>query len=61
MEHIKLFEQFVNEKKHSFKVGDVVKFKAGGKLQTDEIVKVDGIYLKLKDGGSIPFQSVIDE
>ncbi len=48
---------------------DMSKFKAGQKIKwsspkgpkEDEIEKVDGIYLKLKSGGTIPYQSVIAE
>lgn len=54
-------EMTKSEVSKNFKVGDKVKFKAGGKTQIDTISKVDGIYLKLKRGGSIPYQSVIEE
>ena len=38
-----------------------VKYKADGKEKEGEIEKIDGIYLKLKSGGSIPYQSVLEE
>ena len=71
MKHIKLFEDFINEAVDMNEVAnpDMSKFKAGQKIKwsspkgpkEDEIEKVDGIYLKLKSGGTIPYQSVITE
>lgn len=53
----------------SVEIDEMTKFKAGQKIKwsspkgpkEDEIEKVDGIYLKLKSGGTIPYQSVIAE
>jgi len=53
----------------SVEIDEMTKFKAGQKIKwsspkgpkEDEIEKVDGIYLKLKSGGTIPYQSVITE
>ena len=44
-----------------FKVGQKIKWSSPKGPKEDEIEKVDGIYLKLKSGGTIPYQSVIDE
>jgi hypothetical protein len=56
-----LGEMTASQVAKKFKVGQTVKFKAGGRMQTDKISNVDGIYLYLKGGGSIPYQSVLDE
>ena len=44
-----------------FKVGQKIKWSSPKGPKEDEIEKVDGIYLKLKSGGTIPYQSVIAE
>jgi hypothetical protein len=44
-----------------YKVGDKIKWSSPKGEVEDEIVGIDGIYLKLKSGGSIPYQSVVSE
>lgn len=68
MKNIKLFNEYVNETYEKaepimskFKVGQKIKWSSPKGPKEDEIEKVDGIYLKLKSGGSIPYQSVIAE
>ena len=62
MKELNRFREFLSEgKMDKFKVGQTVKYKADGKEKEGEIEKIDGIYLKLKSGGSIPYQSVLDE
>ena len=62
MKELNTFRKFLSEgKMDKFKVGQTVKYKADGKEKEGEIEKIDGIYLKLKSGGSIPYQSVLEE
>lgn len=62
MKELDTFREFLSEgKMDKFKVGQTVKYKADGKEKEGEIEKIDGIYLKLKSGGSIPYQSVLEE
>jgi hypothetical protein len=44
-----------------YKVGDKIKWSSPKGEVEDEIAGIDGIYLKLKSGGSIPYQSVVSE
>jgi hypothetical protein len=44
-----------------YKVGDKIKWSSPEGEKEDEITGIDGIYLKLKSGGSIPHQSVVSE
>ena len=61
MKELNRFREFLSEgKMDKFKVGQTVKYKADGKEKEGEIEKIDGIYLKLKSGGSIPYQSVLE-
>ena len=61
MKELNTFRKFLSEgKMDKFKVGQTVKYKADGKEKEGEIEKIDGIYLKLKSGGSIPYQSVLE-
>ena len=62
MKELNTFREFLSEgKMDKFKVGQTVKYKADGKEKEGEIEKIDGIYLKLKDGGTIPYQSALNE
>ena len=56
-----IYEKLNEEKMSKFKVGQTVKYKGAGEEKEGEIEKIDGIYLKLKDGGTIPYQSVLKE
>ncbi len=56
-----IYEKLNEEKMSKFKVGQTVKYKGAGEEKEGEIEKIDGIYLKLKDGGTIPYQSVLNE
>ena len=56
-----IYEELNEEKMSKFKVGQTVKYKGAGEEKEGEIEKIDGIYLKLKDGGTIPYQSVLNE
>jgi len=56
-----IYEELNEDKMSKFKVGQTVKYKGAGEEKEGEIEKIDGIYLKLKDGGTIPYQSVLKE
>jgi len=51
----------MKENMSQYKVGDKIKWSSSKGKVEDEIVGIDGIYLKLKSGGSIPYQSVVSE
>ena len=51
----------MKENMSQYKVGDKIKWSSPKGEVEDEIVGIDGIYLKLKSGGSIPYQSVVSE
>jgi len=56
------YESPMNEADMSkFKVGQKIKWLSPKGKVEDEITKIDGIYLKLKSGGTIPYQSVVTE
>ena len=56
------YESPMNEADMSkFKVGQKIKWLSPKGKVEDEIAKIDGIYLKLKSGGTIPYQSVVTE
>lgn len=63
MKNLPNFEQFLTESSN-----DMKKFKPGQKIKwagpkgeiEDEIKAVKGVYLILKSGGEIPYQSVIE-
>jgi hypothetical protein len=51
----------MKENMSQYKVGDKIKWSSPKGEVEDEIAGIDGIYLKLKSGGSIPYQSVVSE
>jgi len=51
----------IDENMSQYKVGDKIKWSSPKGEVEDEIAGIDGIYLKLKSGGSIPYQSVVSE
>jgi len=51
----------VKEDMPKYKVGDKIKWSSPKGKVEDEIVGIDGIYIKLKSGGSIPYQSIVSE
>ena len=51
----------VKEDMSKYKVGDKIKWSSPKGKVEDEIVGIDGIYIKLKSGGSIPYQSIVSE
>jgi len=51
----------MKEDMSKYKVGDKIKWSSPKGKVEDEIVGIDGIYIKLKSGGSIPYQSIVSE
>jgi hypothetical protein len=51
----------LSEDMSKYKVGDKIKWSSPKGKVEDEIVGIDGIYIKLKSGGSIPYQSIVSE
>ena len=62
MKNLKSFDEFLNESNEmkNFKPGQKIKW-SGPKGEVEDVIKsIDGIYLVLKSGGKIPYQSVIE-